>query len=131
MPTIGTTGFDVRGVAGIDWTGALAREALGVGAAGAAAGANGVAAGGAGGGGAGRGAGGGGCVARSAVALVAGTGAINDPADSSPRPTAKLRSAAGEIATRAVANCLNALGSGFTDANSARSASRIGSSTIM
>jgi hypothetical protein len=43
---------------------------------------------------------------------------------------ARVLSAAGEIATRALANCLNMVGSGFTDDSSARSASRIGSSTI-
>ena len=121
VPTVGTAGFDVRGVAGIDWTGTLGRVALTAGAGGAA--------------GCGDGCGGaaGACGAGGCGAFAPAGGGAELPAaiaDSSPRPTAKLLSADGEIATRALSNCLNALGSGFTDANSARSVSRIGSSTI-
>jgi hypothetical protein len=122
-PTVGTAGFDARGVAGIDWTGTLGRVALAAGAgAGGAAGCGGAGAGGGDAGGAD------GC-----GAFAPAGGAAEPPAaiaGSSPRPTAKLLSADDEIATLAVSNCLNAVGSGFTEASSARSASRIGSSTI-
>src|SRR5512143_2222148 len=74
--------------------------------------------------------GGAGCAGRSTVAGAIGVAAVNGGIESSTGPTERLLSAAGEIATRAPANCLHALGSGSTDANSVRSASRIACSTI-
>ena len=66
---------------------------------------------------------------RSTGAVIAGLGAVVRE-NSSSGPIDKLRTADGDSETDAVANFLNALGSGFADASSARSASRIRSSTI-